>query len=79
MALGIDPFLLCSFYRIQARKESYQNLQHLGLKVNKTYEGLEILQSLDEQTDSAVLGYILAPLEFSKVEVFVAIIEYKCK
>jgi hypothetical protein len=81
MALGIDPFLSCAFYRIQAGKEAYQNLQHLGFMVNKTYhdEALETLQTLGAETDSAVLGYILAPREFSKVEVFIAIIEYKCK
>jgi len=73
MALKINPFLLCSFYRIQAQKKSYQQHRFLpDFTIRKNDEVLKSLQSLNAQTDSAVLQYILAPLEFSKVEVFVA-------
>jgi hypothetical protein len=78
IALGLNPFLLCCFFRIQHEKKSIQQrYREMGIKSDECSLTLE---SLGMETDSTVLDYIIPPAEFHGVEVtrdFVATIEYK--
>jgi len=80
VALGVNPFLLCCFFRIQHEKKSIQR-RYLEMEIDND-ECMLTLESLGMETDSSVLDYIIPPVEFSGVEVtrdFVATIaiEYK--
>jgi hypothetical protein len=68
IALGVNPFLLCCFFRIQHERRSIQPCcREMGSIDNDAC--IQTLDSFGMQTDSAVLEYIIPPTEFHKVEV----------
>ena len=77
-SLRENPFLLCRFFRIQYERRSIQQL-YLEMGIDPDECSLT-LESLGMETDSAVLDYIIPPVEFHGVEVtrdFETTIEYK--